>query len=175
MLSERVFLRSMKLVPYVIFSQGSKITINPGDTTTFTSVLSGVGSPNLAANSLKVGAVIVYRFAGVYSTSGSPTFSLRIHILNNFTTITPPVVSGAFDANWYCDFVGNVTAVGASGSLYGVFTSVMDGVNDAGAHFNPITIDTTADSSVDLSGQWGVSSSSNSFSVLSGFIGLYNN
>jgi hypothetical protein len=135
--------------------------------------------PVLLANELKVGSRLELEAYGEFSTTGTPTLQLGFHygvalgglsstgvILAASGTITTGTATAW---PWHCKWVGQVTAVGSSGAIYG------HGVLDLGtsliafaasalpitAAARAVTIDTTTAKTIGVLAAYSASSASN--------------
>jgi hypothetical protein len=153
---------------------------------TFTTAkdVSPVPLPFLAANELKLGSKLELEAFGEFSTTGTPTLQIEFLygvaagalastgvVLAASGAITTATTAAAFP--WHAKWVGIVTAVGATGSIYG------HGILDLGtsliafaASALPVTaaaravaIDTTVAKTLGVGAAWSVSSASNSITV----------
>lgn len=140
--------------------------------------------PALAANELKLGSKVELEAYGEFSTTGTPTLQLMFlygvaagAVASGGVTlaasgaITTASAAAAFP--WHAKWVGIVTAVGASGVIYG------HGVLDLGTSLiafapssMPITaaarsvaIDTTVAKTLGVGAAWGTSNAANSITV----------
>lgn len=146
--------------------------------------VSPVPLPQLAANELKLGSKLELEAYGEFSTTGTPTLQLEfLHGVAAAALASTGVIlaasgaittaSGAAAFPWHMKWVGLVTAIGASGSIYG------QGVLDLGTSLTafapsamPVTaaaravaIDTTVAKFLGVGAAWGTSSGSNSITV----------
>lgn len=138
--------------------------------------------PSSYANELKIGSKVIIEAYGEFSTTGTPTLQIGaifgavpgaaggVAIAQSGVITTG---SGAAAWPWHYKYNGIVTAVGASGVLYGA------GVLDLGTSLTAIaaspcpvtaaarsaTIDTTVAKLWGLGAAWGASSASNGITV----------
>jgi len=167
--------------PFVVARGTAKNTF-----TSYQDVAGTASTPNTLpltqANELKMGTKVVIEAVGEFSTTGTPTLSI-----GGIYGATPGAAGGTAIAQsaaittgtgaaswpWHYRFNGIVTAVGASGVLYG------SGILDLGTSltaFTPaacpttaagrsVTINTTTANSWGLGAAWGTSSVSNQIIV----------
>jgi hypothetical protein len=160
--------------------------VRGGAANTFTTAkdVSPVPLPMLAANELKLGSKLELEAYGEFSTTGTPTLQIEFLygvastalastgvILAASAAITTATGAAAFP--WHAKWVGIVTAVGPTGSIYG------QGVLDLGTSLTaftaaamPVTaaaravaIDTTLAKTLGVGAAWSASSVSNSIIV----------
>lgn len=133
------------------------------------------------ANELKVGTKVQLEAAGEYSTTGTPTF--RLGFAYGITSIGGLLSTGVELAasdlvatvttaaawSWHINYFGTITAVGATGVIYGHgFIDLSSSLIAAATKPIPITaaarsktIDTTAMKTWHVFAEWGTSSASN--------------
>ena len=149
--------------------------------TTFQDV-SPLPLPASYANELKVGSKVILEAIGEFSTTGTPTLSIGFIYgatagAAGGTTVAQTAAittgSGAAAWPWHARWQGIVTAVGATGVIYG------SGILDLGTSltaFTPaampttaaarsVTVDTTTAKLWGVGAAWGTSSASNSITV----------
>lgn len=153
---------------------------------TFTTAkdVSPTALPYLDANMLKLGSKVELEAFGEFSTTGTPTLQLMFlygvaagAVASGGVTLAASgvitTVTTAASFPWHMKWVGTVTAVGTSGSIYG------QGILDLGtsliafaasslpvtAAARAVTIDTTTAKTLGVGAAWGTSSVSNSITV----------
>lgn len=141
---------------------------------TFTAIqdISPTPLPFSYANELKLGTKIIIEASGEFSTTVTPTLNIGVYygaVAQVWNSGAITTGSGAAAWPWHLHWKGIVTAVGASGVIYG------HGILDLGTSltaFTPsalpvtaaarsVTVDTTAAKAWGLAGTWSVSSVSN--------------
>lgn len=138
--------------------------------------------PALAANDLKVGTKIILEADGEFSTTLTPTLQLGFIYgatagaaggVTIAASAAITTVSGAASFPWHMRYLGIVTAVGTSGTLYGSgildlgtsLTALSPNALPITAAARSVTIDTTAAKLIGVGAAWGTSSASNSVTV----------
>lgn len=133
------------------------------------------GQFQFPANSLTIGTVIRAEWAGIYSTTGTPTLNLRVRYgaagtgvsLIDFGTVA--TASGASNRKWVVRFTAIVRTIGASGTiachaelvLNNGASELVTGSDVAQSTNSTATIDTTAATNFNLTVQWSAASASN--------------
>lgn len=145
-----------------IFSQTSTKTV--ANTTAETSLIDGGdGTLTMPANTLLVGCTIRITMFGYMSTvAGTPSVTLRLK-LGSTTLATATVAnmtSGLSNVSLDSKVMIVTKTVGAAGTVYGGGRTLLDTGNAATAvmgfvNTSPVTIDTTAAQTLDITWQWG--------------------
>jgi hypothetical protein len=147
---------------------------------------SGLGSVSIPGKSLTAGSSIVFEFAGRYTTDAndvSSEFSLSIKAKNGGTYVL--ATAGAIDlprsdgASWFLRGSITIKTTGSPGTaiVSGIWTIVQEddfapvvgiGLNQAA----DVSIETGESWELDLAGTWTEASSSNSFTLTAGRVGV---
>lgn len=153
---------------------------------TFTTAkdVSPVPLPFLAANELKLGSKLELEAYGEFTTTLTPTLQIEFLygvaagalastgvILAATAAIT--TASGAAAFPWHAKWVGIVTAVGSTGSIYGhgvldlgtSLTAFAPAAMPVTAAARAVAIDTTAAKTLGVGAAWGTSAAGNSITV----------
>lgn len=123
----------------------------------------GVGTLIIPAGTLKVGQRVTLMAQGIISDTATPTFELR-YKLNGVEILTSgaQTLGAISDDHWVLDVDFVVRSIGVTGSIMpsgGFLTEQND-------HFGlvvlaAVTLDTTIAQTVDVTGEWGAASASN--------------
>lgn len=144
------------------FEQTSDVVI-ANTTTEGTLIGAGIGTLVIPANSLIVGQRVKFMTQGIISDTATPTFNLRYKLNNIEIVATGAQTLGAIsNDHWIVDVDFVVRSIGATGSIMpvgGFVTSQND--HFALVVLAPVTLDTTIAQTVDITGQWGAASASN--------------
>ena len=147
--------------------------------------------PVIPAGTLRLGSKILIRANGTYSTTGTPTFVWGFWFGTRALSITGDIAlssvittpSGAAAFPWTMEWEGICNAVGTAGTLLGQGV-LHQGTSLTAMSVFPIPItaalrtvssfDTTIERAVGVSGTWGTSSGSNSVTVYSSTVVIWN-
>ena len=138
--------------------------------------------PQCFGNELRVGTLIDLEASGEFSTTGTPTLQLGFGYGATAGGATGTIIaqsgvittaSGAAAFPWHMLWQGIVTAVGASGVIYGQgtldlgtsLTVISTTAMPVTAAARSVTIDTTALKLWSVNAAWGTSSASNTLTV----------
>lgn len=151
----------------VIFSQTASRTIS-NDATEKTLTNSGRGSLTLPANFLTAGKSIRITAFGVYGTTGSPNFRIRVFLNSTAVASTTNIAapSGVTNRGWKLDVIITCRSVGGSGTTFTQGTLVLatggsDSVSWDLENTATDTIDTTVTQAIDVMSTFGTASGSN--------------
>lgn len=145
---------------------------------TFTTIadISPTPLPQTYANELKGGTQVEILAGGEFSNTGTPTLAIGVYygaVAQVWNSGTITTTTGATAWPWHVRFNGLITAVGASGVLYGHGTLLLGtsltafalSAIPATAAARSVTIDTTATKSWGVAATWGTSSVSNTITT----------
>ena len=152
-----------------IISQTSAVTV--ASTAAETTLLASAYT--IQANWLTAGKTLRIRGRGVIGNTGTPTFRLRIKLggatVMDTTALTMTAITGSMDFMLDADITirtagGTGTAIGAGGLSYQT-ANVTAPIKLSAPTSSTTTIDTTSNSSFDITAQWGASSASNTITL----------
>lgn len=137
--------------------------------------------PVIPAGKLRLGTKLSVSARGEFSTTGTPNINLGFWIGTRALSITTDLAlsgtiatgSGAAAWPWELDWDGICTAVGTSGTLVGCgelhlgtsLTAFAVSAIPITQALRTVTIDTTIERAIGVSGTWGTSSGSNTITV----------
>lgn len=153
--------------------------VNVSNTTTTTSLLdTGVGTKTIPANTLVAGKTIRIMLGGMFRWDGSSTLLFEVTFAGVQMAITPSIApnSLAYHA-WQMVFYITCRTAGASGTVYpsGIFFQSI-GMGNEGFNYSvaPITVDTTANQTLDVTAKWSATGANNSVLAETGSIEILN-
>lgn len=156
-------------VSSAIISQTSAVTL--ASSTTETTLLASAYT--LQANYLTAGTTLRIKARGVIGNTATPTLRIRAKLggatVYDTTAVTMSAITGSMDMDIVIDISirsvgGTGTAIGGGGLLYQTANNTAP-LKISAPTASTTTIDTTANSSFDLTAQWGASSASNTLTV----------
>lgn len=169
----------MELQPWLQLATGLAPTVDGTALASSTSI--ATISPNASTNppftvpagSLFPGAAMLFLAGGRVSTTGTPTLNLGLYYGGSggtalATTGAITTTSGVTSVPWFAALLVVCRTAGSSGTLFaqGIVTGI-SGTGGVSVVPMPasvpaaVTVDTTADKSIDFTATWGTSSSSN--------------
>lgn len=160
---------------YTNTSNGTAVSNTTTETSLFTGATASAGSTlTIEAGSPAAGSVYRLRLDAPYTTTGTPTLRLRIKLGSTSVGDTTAfnATTGTANGRSFVEAYIFVDSVGASGSvraeLFGNLMPTPSGtatpaffVGSLGA----VTIDFTANQTIDVSAQWGTASASNTITM----------
>jgi len=151
-----------------LFAQTQTVTVGNSNTET-TLVGTGVGSATLPANFFFAGKSIKLRMSGVYSSTGSPTITVKVKIGGSTFLTTGAATSGSGTNNVF-EISANITcrSVGATGTIFaqGYYSEEHAGGVLADMPNTAVTtIDTTGTLAINITVQWGTMAAGNTISA----------
>lgn len=157
-----------------LYTHNSTVTV--ANSLAETTLLSG--APTLAANFLTVGKTLRVRLQGHYSTSGTPTITIRVKIGSvTIATFSTSTESGAAQAQLYIESLFTCRSTGVSGTVMPQNFRQIGTASPIGMQsgiVSTVTVNTTASGTLDVTAQWGTASASNTVSSLVGSIEAFN-
>lgn len=153
-----------------LFNQTASVTIASSVTET-TLTGAGKGSLTLPVNFFKVGKSIRVRVRGYVSDTGTPTYRFRIKLGSTTVLDTGTVTFAGTVSNdqWAAEGIMTCRTTGVSGTVMaeGMWAAETNTNSNRAPMTNTATttIDTTASQVVDVTWQWGTSSSSNTITA----------
>lgn len=157
----------LKTKQRVLFTQSEAVTL-ANSTTETTLVGTGEGSLTIQKNSLAVGKTFKVVARGYYSNTGTPTLTIKLKAGSTVLLTSGAITTTTSASNRAFVFNGLVTvySLGASGTVRGQgevseLGSAVTGI----ASTSTVTVDSTANNTLNLTAQWGAASSSNTITI----------
>lgn len=149
------------------FTQYQAVTV--ANSTTETTVIgTGEGSLTFQKNSLAVGKTFKVTALGYYSNTSTPTLTVKLKAGSTVLLSSGAITTTASASNRAFKFEGIVTvySLGASGTVRGGGKVEEVGSATTGiAGTSAVTVDTTANQTLNLTVQWGTANSSNTITI----------
>ena len=156
-------------VSSTLINQTSAVTV--ASTAAETTLLASAYT--IQANYLTAGTTLRIKARGVIGNTATPTLRIRAKLggatVVDTTAVTMSAITGSMDMDIAMDITirtagGTGTAIGGGGILYQTANNTAT-LKIAAPTASTTTIDTTSNSSFDLTAQWGASSASNTLTV----------
>lgn len=152
----------------ILFTQAAAVTV--ANTTNETTVVSSTaeGTLTIQKNSTSVGKTFRVKARGYYSNTGTPTLTVKLKAGSTVLLTSGAITTTTAASNRAFEFEGEVTvySLGSSGTVRGQgsvseFGSAVTGIASTAA----VTVDTTANQTLNITVQWGTASASNTITI----------
>lgn len=151
----------------ILFTQAAAVTVANLDTET-TLVSTGEGSLTIQKNSFSVGKTFKVKALGFYSTTGTPTITLKFKAGSTVLVNSGALATANNSSNAGFSFEALVTvySLGASGTTYGQGVCIQDNLApQLATNTSTVTLDTTANQALNVTAQWSAASASNTITI----------
>ncbi len=151
----------------VDFTQSEAVTV--ASTASETTVVgTGEGSLTIQKNSAAVGKTFRVKATGYYSNTGTPTLTLKLKAGSTVLVSTGAITTATSASNRVFNYEAIVTVytIGASGTVLGQCDFADNASTIAlTATTAAVTVDSTANQTLNVTAQWSASSASNTLTV----------
>lgn len=164
------FVKIKQSVPY---TQGASVTV--ASTASETTLLSSTGSAGgllLLKDGFTTGKTYRVSGCGVFSNTGTPTLNIKVKFGSTAILATGDIttVTAASDREFSFSGLITVKSLGASGTVngQGIFVETLAtgvSLNYPMTNAAAVTVDTTANQTVNVTATWGASSASNTITL----------
>lgn len=160
---------STDLVSGRIYQTNASVTLANSTTETTLISATGTGTLTLPANFFRIGKIYRLTAMGFISTTGTPTLNLRNKLGSTAIAATGAITLGnnLALALLSVDLLLTCRTVGGSGTVIAAGTAMLGagGVSLYPTSGTVVTIDTTASQVINLTGEWGTASASNTLTI----------
>ena len=164
------FVKTKQIVPY---TQGASVTVDTtASETTLLSSTGSVGGLLLLKNDFTVGKTYRVSGCGVFSNTGTPTLTVKVKLGSTDVLSTGAITTVTGASNREFSFSGLITvkSLGGSGTVngQGIFVETLAtgvSLNYPMTNASAVTVDTTANQTVNVTAQWSASSASNTITL----------